>query len=179
MVDRYLNGKVDLSQWQNLGVEGLWYWTYHFTRQHLFREICPQFPAATPEIGFLTMRALQYLLDDPIRVFQMPTEQMEEYFASGRWRRDVHINWFLRQERLRDDLYSLMLHQLGYRKKVLDTALHFVPARPNASKSDVKKRLQRELSQNEALREEILRSERIYHKYILPLTQTQGVAQVI
>jgi len=109
-------------------------------------------------------------------VFAMQAEEAEEYFASGCWRQDLCQVYLLRHERLREELDSVMLEQLGYRRKILDAArellnaaLEVEPARLNESPAGRKERALRELEQKPWLREKILRSERIYLQYILPL----------
>ncbi len=166
-VQKYMGGEVSSDAWCNISLEGFW----HF-RRDIIRH-WPNFdtftPAADFHIGTLGSYVLSFLHREPRRVFAMHAEEMEEYFTSGRWRQDLCQVYLLRREQLREDLYRVMLEQLGYRRKVLNAARAITPPRLHASSNQRKELALRELEQKPWLREEVLQDERIYLQYILPL----------
>ena len=171
-VQKYMGGELSPSAWCNISLEGFWHFRRDITRHwgvfnHIFT-LPTDFP-----IGTLGCHVLSFLHREPARVFALHTEEVEEYFTSGRWHQDLVKGWFLRQEQLREDLYRVMLEQLGYRREVLDAAREIMPARRNVASRQPKERALRELEQKPWLREEILQNERIYAQYILPLAEVR------
>jgi len=166
-VQKYMGGEISAASWCNLSLEGFWHFRWDVMR--LWRIFNDSTLAADFPIGALGCLALIFLHREPGRVFVMHAEEVEDYFASGRWRQDLCQAYFLRHEQLQEDLYSVMLKQLGYRREILDTALEVTPVRIYASPARRKKRALRELEQKPCLREKILQGERIYRQYILPL----------
>jgi len=166
-VQKYMNGEDSDDAWRNINLEDHCYFRWAVMRRWLtFNDatLAADFP-----LGTLGCHALTFLHREPARVFAMQAEEAEEYFASGRWRQDLCQVHLLRQDRLREELYSVMLKQLGYRREILDAARELTPDRLNASPPRRKERALQELEQKPWLREEILQGERIYRQYILPL----------
>ncbi len=167
---KYLGGKLSIDAWCNISLEAHQHFKQNFERRWrnhgLFNiPLAEDFP-----IGPLGCQALTYLHREPARVFAMRAEEVEEYFASGRWRQDLCRVYLLCHEQLEEDLYRVMLEQLGYHPEILDAAREMAPARRhNVSPANAKNSALRELEQKPWLREEILQSERIYSQYILPL----------
>ncbi len=170
-VHKYLGGELSIDAWCNISLEAHRHFRQNFVRRRRIRKFFNITLAADFPIGALGCQALIYLHRDPARVFALHTEEVEEYFASGRWREDLCQVYLLRQEQLREDLYSVMLERLGYRREILDAALELTPARMKVSPDQRKERAWHELEQKPWLREEILYSERIYLQYILPLAE--------
>ncbi len=122
------------------------------------------FPAPA---GFLTVRAIGLLFEDPARVFGLPGEAFRAYFASGRYRRDLRCDHFLRFDSLTGDLCALMGGELGYDPDIVA----FVQARlgrRNVSPGGRKPGVLAALDAG-GLMDGIRRSERIYERYLLPL----------
>ena len=118
-------------------------------------------------IGFLTFRTIELLFDDPARVFRLPHDAFLDYFASGRYRRDLRPDFYLGFDTLTDDLCALMAGELGYDPAILAfLAEHH--ARQNVSPGDRKPSVIAALNEN-GLIGRIRRRERIYERYLLPL----------
>ncbi len=173
-VQKYMGGEVSSDAWCNVSPEGFWRFRQDKLRHWLMRDFSNVPLAEDFPIGPLGCQALTYLHREPRRIFAMPPDAIEEYFADECWHQDLARGWFLRHEQLREDLYRVMLEHLGYRREILDTARELTPSRPNAAPSQRKELALRELEQKPWLREKILQSERIYSQYILPLA---GVPQ--
>jgi len=173
-VQKYMDGKVSIDAWRNISLEGFWHFTWDIMRR--WQTFNDSALAADSPIGACGCHTLLFLQREPWRVFAMPAEEAEEYFASGRGRQDLCQVHLLRHEQLQEELDSVMLEQLGYRREILDAAREFLdtiqelePARLNVPPAERKERALQELEQKPWLREEILHGERIYLQYILPL----------
>ncbi len=169
LLEKYLDREPSTQAWENISFEGFCYFMHHFYRrdvvaQHFSVEVDNRLA-----LGSLGCRTLMFVHRDPGRIFAMPPDVIEEYFADECWHQDLARGWLLRHEQLREDLYSVMLERLGYRREILDAALELTPARMKVSPDQRKERAWHELEQKPWLREEILQSERIYSQYILPL----------
>lgn len=117
-------------------------------------------------MGLLTFHTIVLLFDDPARVLSQPEEAIEEYFAGGRFRRDLRADFYLRF----DALCAVMAGELGYHPGILDFLAESI-GRRNVSPVDLKPRVAAEL-QADGLIERIRRRERIYERYLLPLAGT-------
>ncbi len=168
-VQKYMGGEVSRSAWCNISLEGFGHFRRDIRRHWRVHDSSNSTLVADFPIGALGCQALTYLHREPARVFAMRTEEVEEYFISGRWHQDLCQVYSLRHEQLQEDLYRVMLEHLGYRREILDAAREITPPRPNAAPSRHKELALRELEQKPWLREEILQGERIYSQYILPL----------
>lgn len=122
------------------------------------------------DIGYLTFRTIALLFEDPARVFTLPEEGLEDYFASGAYRRDLRADFFLRFDTLTDDLCAVMAGELGYRPDILDY-LAEREGRKNVSPRDLKPQVISALNARD-LSARIRRGERIYERYLLPLAGT-------
>ncbi len=174
LLEKYLDREPSTQAWENISFEGFCYFMHHFYRrdvvaQHFSVEVDNRLA-----LGSLGCRTLMFVHREPRRIFAMPPDAIEEYFADECWHQDLARGWFLRHEQLQEDLYRVLLEQLGYRREILDAARELTPSRLNASPPHHKELALRELEQKPWLREEILQSERIYSQYILPLA---GVPQ--
>ena len=118
-------------------------------------------------VGFLTLRTILLLFDDPTSMFALPEDEFFDYFASGRYRRDLRADFYLRFDTLTDDLCALMAGELGYDNDILEflTENH---ARQNVSPEDRKRRVVADLREG-GLIERIRRREQVYEQYLLPL----------
>ena len=70
-------------------------------------------------MGFLTFRAITILFNDPQRVFRMRPEEVEAYFASGRYLRDLRCDLFLDFDRLTEQLCRVMIGKFGYTPEIV------------------------------------------------------------
>ena len=134
-----------------------------------------QYPIAG-KIGFLTFRAITILFRRPEKVFAMNREELEEYFASGKYRQDIDCTSFLRFDNLTDNLCSLMSDELGYHPDIVLSARETLEGKhiqrnqtPDKFKTQVAKKFD-----EEGVMPEILEAERIYQKYIYPLASNSG-----
>lgn len=119
-------------------------------------------------IGFYTVRTLMLIHRDPHSVFRRTEAELDEYFEGGRWRGDICRGWFLRQERLMEDLHRVLVREIGYRREDLERVLADLPERLNAADPGQRECVGQELYGNEALCREILHAERFVHRYLLP-----------
>ncbi len=170
-VQKYMGGEISLDAWRNISLEGFWHFRQNIRRLRWMDHFYNVTLAADFPIGPLGCQVLIFLHRKPVRVFAMHAEEVEEYFTSGRWHQDLCKVYLLRHEQLQEDLYRVMLEQLGYRREILDAAREITPSRLNASPPHHKELALRELEQKPWLREEILQGERIYSQYILPLAE--------
>ena len=118
-------------------------------------------------LGFLTLRTIGILFEDPGRVFAMEAEAFHGYFHSGRYLRDIRCEFVLDFDRLSDELCAAMIGALGYTAEVV----HFLrenTGRKNVSDEQSKPGVMRELGRS-ALFARILEEEAVYEKYLLPL----------
>lgn len=120
-----------------------------------------------PPVGFLTFRAIAVLFENPKGVFGLPAEEFEDYFSSGRYRRDLRCDHILRTETLTGDLCAAMKGPLGYAPDIVEH-LRSHASRRNASPEAARTRVLREL-EADGLLGRIRRRERIYERYLLPL----------
>ena len=117
-------------------------------------------------IGYLTFWAITLLFEDPARVLNQPEGAIREYFASGRFRRDLRADLYLRFDALTDELCAVMAGELRYHPAILDFLVEHV-GRRNVSPVDLKLRIAAAL-QADGLIGRIRRRERIYERYLLP-----------
>ena len=122
------------------------------------------FPA---RIGYLTFRAIVLLFEDPARVLRLPPDELEEYFASGRYRRDLRCDFLLSFAALTDELCVLMTGELGYSQDIV-LFLKERAGRKNVSRRELKPPVMHAL-RHRGLIGRIRRRERIYERYLLPL----------
>ena len=118
-------------------------------------------------IGFLTFRTILLLFEDPARVFGLSADAFHDYFAGGRYRRDLRADFYLGFDTLTADLCALMAGELGYDPGILGFLAESYP-RQNVSPEDRKLRVVEDLNAG-GLIERIRRRERIYERYLLPL----------
>ena len=117
--------------------------------------------------GFLTVRTIAILFEDPGRVLAMEADAFHGYFDSGRYLRDIRCEFVLDFDRLSDELCAVMTDALGYTAEVV----HFLrdnTARRNASAGERKPGVMRDLARS-ALFARILEEEAVYERYLLPL----------
>ena len=117
--------------------------------------------------GFLTLRTITILFEDPGRVFSMAADELHGYFDSGRYLRDVRCEFVLDFDRLSDELCAVMIDALGYTAEIV----HFLrenTARKNVSAEERKPGVMRALDRS-ALFAQILEEEVVYGRYLLPL----------
>ena len=119
------------------------------------------------QIGFLTLRTITLLFEDPARVLGMRADEFQEYFASGRYRQDLRCDFFLRFEALDEELGAVMTGELGYDRDLVDF-LREHGERRNISPEEDRSRVMRVLAAD-GLLARIREDERIYERYLLPL----------
>ena len=101
------------------------------------------------------------------RVLGLKAEAFEEYFASGRYRRDLRCDFFLRFDSLTDELCALTTEELGYDPDIV-MFLRERTERKNVSPEESKPAVLRALEQG-GLIGRIREHERVYERYLLPL----------
>ena len=118
-------------------------------------------------LGFLTLRTITILFEDPRRVFSMEADEFHGYFDSGRYLRDIRCEFVLDFDRLSDELCTVMIDALGYTAEIV----HFLrenTARKNVSAEERKPGVMRDLGRS-ALFARVLEEEAVYERYLLPL----------
>ena len=123
-------------------------------------------------LGLLTVRAIKNLFDDPRKVLALRGDALQEYFASGRYRKELRCDYFLDFADLTGQLGAVMVDALGYDPDVVGFLGPRFP-RFNASPADRALRVRRELQAGDLLAR-IREREAIYETYLLPLARTDG-----
>lgn len=122
------------------------------------------------KIGLLTFRAIEFLFDNPRKIFSMSAEEFDDYFASNRYVKDMRCEFLLNHNKLTEQLSSLMINELGYSPDII-MHLKQLSRNINASPKETRAKARRELK-DEQLSAQVLQSEEIYRKYIEPLAIT-------
>ncbi len=174
LLEKHLGRELGTQAWENISFEGFYYFMHHFYRRNVVAQHFSVEVDNRLALGSLGCRTLMFVHRDPGRIFAMPPDAIEEYFADECWHQDLARGWFLRHEQLQEDLCRVMLEQLGYHPEILDATRELTPTRLNISPPHRKELALRELEQKPWLREEILQGERIYSQYILPLAGNFG-----
>ena len=118
-------------------------------------------------VGFLTLRVITMLFDNPRRVLGMNAGDRLDYFESGRYRRDVRAEFILDFDRLTDQLAQVMTEELNYAPDIVAFLAERLPRR-NVSAAEATARAGRELDKGD-LFERLRVDDAIYEKYLLPL----------
>ena len=118
-------------------------------------------------LGFLTLRTITILFEDPRRVFSMEADEFHGYFDSGRYLRDIRCEFVLDFDRLSDQLCAVMTDALGYTAEIVHV-LRENTGRKNASAQERKPGVMRDLGRS-ALFARVLEEEAVYERYLLPL----------
>ena len=118
-------------------------------------------------MGLLTLRAITILFDDPGKVLRMRTDEVEAYFASGRYLRDLRCDLFLDFDRLTEQLCRAMVGEFGYAPEIV-AFLENNFGRLNVSPDRRRAGVLRELDTGGWFAE-TLQDEAIYRDYLLPL----------
>lgn len=118
-------------------------------------------------MGFLTFRTITLLFDDPARVLNMQAQAFDKYFASGRYRRDLRCDYYLRFDSLTDELCALMTGEFEYAPDIVEF-LRTHADRRNVSPGEAKRRVMIALARD-GLLGRIRRDEAVYERFLLPL----------
>ena len=121
------------------------------------------------EMGFLTFRFIVILFNDPKKVFSMNASEFDEYFASGKYLRDIQCDFFLDFNNFVDQLCSVMVNELGYNREVIAFLKERMDKKNESNKRN-KMKVMRKL--DGSLFAQILKDEEVYVKYFLPLRWT-------
>ena len=151
---------------ENVSAEFL-FWFMRAIRTPLLAKRWLGADTVAPGLGFLGLRAVMLLFERPARVLALPAEDLDAYFASGRYRADLRCDAYLRFESLTEALGELMTGALGYDPRIVRRLQRHAP-RKNVSPAHRKPRVDRELAEN-GLLGRIREEERIYERYLLPL----------
>ena len=120
-------------------------------------------------MGFLTLRTITILFEDPKKVIGMEGDELDAYFASGRYLRDLRCDFFLRFDRLCERLCTVMIDKLGYSPDIVLFLGEHV-GKENVSPNREKARIMRALGRD-GLLAGIREEEDIYERYLLPLAR--------
>lgn len=165
-LDRFGNERAGPGALEDISV-GFLAWFNRTVRAEFALKRRTGLDALPAPIGFLTFRTILLLFDDPARVFGLPHDAFHDYFASGRYRRDLRADFYLDFDALTGELCALMAGELGYDPAILEfLAERHAPQ--NVSPKDRKLRVIAAL-QADGLIGRIRRRERIYERYLLPL----------
>ena len=118
-------------------------------------------------MGLRTLRAITILFEDPGKVLRMRTDEVEAYFASGRYLRDLRCDLFLDFDRLTEQLCRAMVGEFGYAPQIvafLKKNLGRVNVSPDRRRAGVLSELD-----TGGWFAETLQDEAIYRDYLLPL----------
>ena len=118
-------------------------------------------------MGLLTFRAIAILFEDPGKVLRMRADEVEAYFAGGRYLRDLRCDLFLDFDRLTGQLCRAMVGEFGYAPEIV-TFLKKNFGRVNVSPDGRRAGVLSELDTGGWF-DETLRDEAIYRDYLLPL----------
>ncbi len=123
-------------------------------------------------LGWLTRMSIYLLFKDPDSIFSMNEAELGDYFASGRYRRDMMCDVFLDHEQLSSQLCLLMSDVLGYDREII--AMLKEESEPlNLSPATHKARIANELDAKN-LWADIFKREEIYLEYIYPLRHREA-----
>ena len=118
-------------------------------------------------MGLLTFRAIVILFDDPAKVFLMPPAETQDYFASGRYLRDLRCELFLDFDRLTEQLCRVMIGTFDYTPEIV-AFLKANLGRLNVSPGHRRAGVMRELDTGGWFAETV-EDEAIYLNYVQPL----------
>ena len=169
-IDRFKNENIE-GLGENVSLGSFLWFCNHIRPSMVLNGKYRQAPVSG-KIGYLTFRAISILFKHPEKVFHMSEKELDEYFASNKYRQDINCNYFLNFNKLTDSLCSLMIDELGYNREIVlftREALEKNPAKHRYQSSADKKAQAVKMLDEEGLLPEILESERFYHKYIYPL----------
>ena len=166
-LERFRSEDAGAGSIGNLSVEFVVWFTGTVRLEVMMNELVGMDARPAAPTGFLTFRAITILFDDPGKVFRVQADERDEYFASGRYLRDVRCDFFLDFDRLADQLCGVMVDELGYTPEIV-AFLKENTGRRNESRADRKPRIMGELDAGGWFAGTI-ENEAIYENYLLPL----------
>ena len=174
-VDQFKNENIE-GLGDNISLSSFFWFANHIRPSTIFDDQYSQY-LHSGKIGFLTFRVIGILFKRPGRIFNMNKEEIDEYFASNKYRQDIDCNFFLDFNKLTDSLCSLMIDELGYHRQIVLLAKEELEKKPgksrNQTEADMKAQVVKKLDE-EGIMPEILEYERIYEKYLYPLVTDAG-----
>ena len=166
-VERFRNEDADADSLENLSVAFLVWFTRTVRLEVMMAAWAGMDRMPDWRIGFLTFRAITVLFDDPGKVFRMQAEEVDAYFASGQYLRDVRCDFFLDFDHLTDQLCRVMVDEFGYTPAIV-AFLKKNTGHLNVSPDDRKAGVMSKLDTGGWFAG-TLEDEVIYRNYLLPL----------